>query len=219
MAQGKKVAIVLSGCGVNDGAEIHESVLTMLALDRAGVEYFCFAPDIAQRKVVDHYHKAEVDEKRNVLVESARIARGDIQPLDSFAAADFAAVIFPGGFGAATTLCSFALDGADLTVNEDVKRVILAMRELGKPIGALCISPVLVAKVINGAEVTIGNNVDVAAAITAMGAAHKNAGLGEVVVDDKNRIVTTPCYMLDSRISEIYQGIEAMVAELIAMLP
>ncbi len=116
MKQQKKVALVLSGCGFKDGAEIHESVLTMLAIDRAGLSYHCFAPDILQNKVVDHYHQKEKDEKRNVLSESARIARGDIEPLADFNAEDFDAIIFPGGFGAATTLCSFASDGADFTI-------------------------------------------------------------------------------------------------------
>ncbi len=214
----KKIAIILSGCGVNDGAEIHESVLTMLALDRAGVAYSCFAPDIAQKRVFDHYHKTEVNEKRNVLVEAARIARGDILPLQGFDAANFNGVIFPGGFGVATTFCSFAEDGADFTVNKEIEQVILKVNALGKPVGALCISPVLLARVINNATVTIGNSADIADVLTKAGAIHKEAGEGQVVVDRENKIVTTPCYMLDSRISDIFSGIENLVAELLAMM-
>ncbi len=218
MKQEIKIAIILSGCGVNDGAEIHESVLTMLALDRAGVAYSCFAPDIAQKRVFDHFHKTEVSEQRNVLVEAARIARGDILPLQDLDAEEFDGVIFPGGFGAATTFCSFAEDGADFTVNKEIEQVILKVNALGKPIGALCISPVLLAKVINNATVTIGNSVDVAGAVTKVGAIHKEAGEGQVVVDSENKIVTTPCYMLDSNIAGIFTGVENLVAELLKMV-
>ncbi len=214
----KKIAIILSGCGVNDGAEISESVLTMLALDRAGAAYAFFAPDILQEKVVDHYHKKEVAEERNVLVEAARIARGDILPLEDFAAQNFDGVIFPGGFGVATTFCSFADDGADFTVNKEVERVIGEVHRLGKPIGALCISPVLIAKVIEKATVTIGNDKGVAGAVTAMGAIHKDTQEKEVVVDSVNKIVTTPCYMLDSKIAGIFSGVENLVAELLKMV-
>ncbi len=218
MTQEKEIAVVLSGCGFQDGAEIHEAVSTLLALDKAGAKYACFAPDIEQKKVVDHYNGKEMTEKRNVLIESARIARGDIKPLGKFNAADFDAIVFPGGFGVATSLCTFALDGLDMAVNEEAKKVILDMKKLNKPIGALCISPVLIARIIEGAKVTIGDNADVADAVTKMGAAHENTGMGQVVVDHENKIVTTPCYMLDSSIYEVYQGVENLVSELLKMI-
>ncbi len=217
MSVGKKVAVVLSGCGFGDGAEIHESVLTLLALDQQGAEYTCFAPDILQAKVHDHYHKNDTDEQRNVLVESARIARGDIKPLSSFRADDFDALVFPGGFGAATSLCTFALDGADCQVEEDVERAIRTLHSQKKPIGALCISPVLVAKVLDNAQVTIGDAANVADAVTSMGAVHENTSHGQVVIDSTNKIVTTPCYMLDATISQIFAGVDKLVSELLRM--
>lgn len=213
----KKVAIVLSGCGFQDGAEIHESVLTMLALDKYGAEYSCFAPDIPQSKVYDHYNKKENDEKRNVLIESARIARGDIQPLSKFDAADFDAIVLPGGFGAATNLCSFAQDGVDCKINKDVENAILTMHQSSKPIGALCISPVVVAKIIPGSKLTIGDDSGVASTISNMGAKHENTGHGQVVIDHEKKIVTTPCYMLSSTISQIAEGANKLISELLKM--
>jgi enhancing lycopene biosynthesis protein 2 len=213
----KKIAIVLSGCGFEDGAEIHESVLTMLALDKHGAAYSCFAPDIPQGKVYDHYKKRDINEQRNVLVESARIARGDIKPLSDFDAADFDAIVFPGGFGAASSFCSFAQDGVDCKVNKDVEKAILNMHQNSKPIGALCISPVLIAKVIKNSKLTIGNDSDVAGAITNMGAIHENAGHGQIVIDNDKNIVTTPCYMLNSKISQVFEGVDKLIAELLKM--
>lgn len=213
----KKVAIVLSGCGFRDGAEIHESVLTMLALDKHRAVYSCFAPDIPQKKVYDHYNKKDISKERNILIESARIARGDIQPLSKFNDADFDAIVFPCGFGAASSLCSFAQDGIDCKVNKDVENAILNMHLNNKPIGALCISPVLVAKIVSNAKLTIGNDSKMADTITNMGAEHENTEHGQVVVDNKKKIVTTPCYMLNSTISQIFEGIDKLVFELLKM--
>ncbi|NLJ07530.1 MAG: isoprenoid biosynthesis glyoxalase ElbB, partial [Sphingobacteriales bacterium] len=155
----KKIAIVLAGCGVYDGAEIHEAVMTMLAVKKAGAVYDIFAPDVEQAHVINHLNGEVMNEKRNVLVEAARIARGKIQPLSSFSGKNYDAIIFPGGFGVAKNLCTFAFDGVDMKVNPDVEKVIKEMLELNKPIGALCISPVMLAKIIgNGVELTIGND-------------------------------------------------------------
>ncbi len=217
MEQRKKIAVVLSGCGVDDGAEIHESVATMLAIDRNGAEYSCFAPDMPQARVYDHYNKVETQEERNVLVESARIARGDVKPLSEFTAAHFDAIVFPGGFGAALNLSSFGQDGVGCQVNSQVEQAVLAMNQAGKPIGALCISPVIIARIIKNARVTIGNDPGVADAITQMGAIHENVEQGQVVVDNDNKIVTTPCYMLASRISQVFAGAEKLVSELLKM--
>ena len=213
----KRVALILSGCGFEDGAEIHESVLTMLALDLNGADYKCFAPDITQAMVYDHYKKQEAKETRNVLVESARIARGDIAPMTEFDSKQFDALILPGGFGAASSLCTFASDGPNCTVNSDVQKAIEEMRKDEKPIGALCIAPVILAKVITGTKVTIGNAKPVADAITAMGSKHQNIGHGEIVIDDLNRIVTTPCYMLESSISQVAEGATNLVKAVLKM--
>jgi len=210
--------MVLSGCGVQDGSEIHEAVLTLLAIDRHGGTAHCFAPDMAQHDVVDHLRGRPTAETRNVLVESARIARGRIEALAAFDAARFDALVFPGGFGAAKNLCSFAVDGPDCTVQPDVARAITAMAALGKPVGALCIAPAILAKVLAGAELTIGDDADTAAALERMGARHRTAGRGQVVVDPIRRVVTTPCYMLDSSIGQIADGADAAVRALLEMI-
>ena len=211
----KKVAVVLSGCGVFDGAEIHESVLTLLALNQQGAVYQCFAPDIDQHHVIDHLNGQEKDEHRNVLVESARIARGNIKPLSEFDAGDFDAIMFPGGFGAAKNLSSFAIDGAECTVEKSVVRAVQAMHEQGKPIAALCISPVLIARLLPQARVTIGQDDGTAKAIEAMGGVHIKSGHGDVVVDEKLNLITSPCYMLDASISQIAEGASNTVKTLL----
>lgn len=214
----KKFAVVLAGCGVYDGAEIHEATLTLLAIDRHKIEYQCFAPDINQAHVVNHLTGKEMKETRNVLAESARIARGKIKPLSLFNEKEFDAVIFPGGFGVAKNLCTFAFDGDKCSVNPDVQKVIKSMYSAGKPIGALCISPVLITKVLGDIKVTIGNDPDTADAIRVMGGQHVNSTPGEVIVDQKNKIATSPCYMLDSSISQIAEGAENVVKAILNML-
>jgi len=219
MTSSPNVAVVLSGCGVFDGAEIHESVFTLYALDKRGARYRCFAPDVAQAHVVNHLnHEIAQGENRNVLVESARIARGEIQPLSAFNAADFDALTFPGGFGAAKNLSTFAFDGADCTVNADVERAVKDMVAAGKPIAALCITPAVIAKILDGAEVTIGQDQATAKAIEAMGAKHTATNHLGVVVDPKYKLVTAPCYMLESTISQIADGADAAMEALLAIV-
>jgi len=211
----KRVAVVLSGCGVYDGSEIHEAVLTLLAIDQQGAAYQCFAPDIAQHHVINHLTGEPSDEERNVLVESARIARGDIKPLAQFKADEFDAIIFPGGFGAAKNLSSFAFDGSDCSVDGGVSTAVEAMRSQGKPIGALCIAPAAMAKILRGAKVTIGHDAATATAIEAMGGRHQRAGHGEVVIDEDRNLVTSPCYMLEATVSEIADDASKTVAALL----
>jgi enhancing lycopene biosynthesis protein 2 len=218
MQKNKKVAVVLSGCGFKDGAEIHESVLTMLALDKNGAKYSCFAPDFPQYRVVDHYNDKESSEKRNILAESARIARGDIKPLSKFNAEDFDAIVFPGGFGAALNLSTFAQEGAKCVVHKDVEKAVIDMHKKGKPIAALCIAPVIIARLIKGAEITIGNDAGTASVLETMGASHQNTKHGEIVIDKERKIVTTPCYMLESSISQIYEGVDNLVKALLKMM-
>lgn len=193
MSKKIRFAVVLSGCGVYDGAEIHESVLTLYAIMNNGAEYHIFAPDIEQRHVINHLTGQEMKEKRNVLVESARIARGNIRPLREFKAEEFDALIIPGGFGAAKNLSTFAFDGGACSVNPEVSAALKKTHELKKPIGALCIAPVVLAKVLSGIEVTIGSDQETARAIEGMGAVHTTTNHGEVVIDRKNLIVTSPC--------------------------
>jgi len=215
-----RVAVVLSGCGVYDGSEIHEAVSVLLHLSEAAAEVRCFAPDIRQAHVINHaVGKPAGNESRGVLAESARIARGNIDALDRLKESEFDAVIFPGGFGAAKNLCSFAFDGADCSVNPEVERVVKDFHRAGKPIGMCCIAPVIAAKVLGragggpGCEVTIGCDPDTAAAVSAMGATHAELPVTEAHIDQKNRLVTAPAYMYgDAPIHEVHAGIGKMVS-------
>lgn len=210
----RKVAFVLSGSGLKDGTEIHEAVSALIALDRAGYEIVFTAPDIEQAVTVDHCTEEPERETRNVLVESARIARGNIKPLADLSPDEYDAVVFPGGFGAALTLCSFAKDGSECSVNPEVRELIYEALEKGKPIAAMCIAPVILARMIPGARLTIGSHPETAAAINAMGAVHVNCPVKESVVDVARKLVTTPAYMLASGPAEVYEGALNMVEEL-----
>jgi len=214
----KKIAVVLAGCGVLDGAEIHEAVLTLLAIRKLGAEYIIFAPDKEQHHVMNHYTHQESSEKRNVLYESARIARGKIKPLNDFKVSDFDALVFPGGFGVAKNLCTFAFNGSDCTIDSMVEKTIKGMIAAQKPIGAMCIAPVILAKIIgNKVNLTIGNDASTISAINKMDAHHVVTGHGEIIVDEKYKVVTTPCYMLDADITQIQQGTENLVKALFEM--
>jgi enhancing lycopene biosynthesis protein 2 len=214
----KKFAVILSGCGVYDGSEIHEAVMALLAISKAGATYQVFAPDINQYHVVNHLKGEPANETRNVLVESARIARGQIKALNEFNASDFDALVLPGGFGAAKNLSTYAFEGAAMKVNDEVAKALRAMHEMKKPIGAMCIAPVILAKVFGHVDVTIGQDAATIKNIESFGAAHHKTTHGEVTVDEKNRIVTTPCYMLDANIADIAQGAENMVRAILKLM-
>jgi len=202
----KKFAVILSGCGVFDGAEIHEAVMTLLSITQQGASYEIFAPDIEQHQVINHLTGEEMPEKRNVLIEAARIARGKIKPLSDFNAGDFDAMVLPGGFGVVKNLCDFIFKGLDCDVNPETEQALRAMHKAGKPIGALCVSPVLVTKVFGNVEVTIGQDKQTAESIERFGGKHVITTHGDVVIDETNNIFTTPCYMLDATIEQIYTG-------------
>jgi len=215
----KKIGVVLSGCGVYDGSEIHEAVLTLLAIDRNGAEAVCMAPDMELAEV-DHLAGQPTGAKRNVLVESARIARGKIRNIAGVKSGELDAIVFPGGFGAAKNLCDFAQKGADASIQPDVARLLKEMAVARKPIGAICIAPALIAATLGkeyAPEVTIGNDEGTAAAINATGSKHLNCPVREFVVDSKNRIVSTPAYMLAGCISEAAEGIEKTVKAVLEM--
>ncbi|MEW5849041.1 MAG: isoprenoid biosynthesis glyoxalase ElbB [Myxococcota bacterium] len=219
-ADQKRVGVVLSGCGFLDGAEIHEATLTLLALDRRGSRIVVMAPDHDQMHVVDHAHRKPADgERRNVLRESARIARGEIVDIARVKAADLDALIFPGGYGAAKNLCTFAVDGAKLKVDADVERLIKEMRAANKPMGFICIAPVIAAKVLGDLHptLTIGNDRETAQAVEALGARHADRTVEDIVVDDKLKIVTTPAYMLGPTIAKVSVGIDKLVSAVLEM--
>lgn len=214
----KKFAVILSGSGVYDGAEIHEATLTMLAISRQGAEYQCFAPNINQHHVINHLNGEEMKETRNVLVESARIARGNIKDLKEFDGNNFDAIIFPGGFGAAKNLSTVAFDGANATVNPEVEKAIKQMFDLKKPIGALCISPTIIAKVLGDVNLTIGQDEGTIEVIEAFGATHIETDHGDVVFDEEKLVFTTPCYMLDATILDIDDGATNVVYAMLEMM-
>lgn len=217
-----KVGVVLSGCGVYDGSEIHESVLTLYFLDRLGATAVIMAPDVDQVHVVNHLTgEVSQGERRNVLVEAARIARGNIQDIKNVRAADIDALIFPGGYGAAKNLCSFAFDGVNCKVHEDVARLTREIYTLGKPIGAICIAPAMMAKIFGGVapvELTIGTDKETANAINTMGGRHIRCTAGDIVIDSKNKVVSTPAYMLAGSIKEAGEGIEKLVSTVLDMV-
>lgn len=215
----RKVAVILSGCGVFDGAEIYETVLTLLAIRQQGGEYTCFAPDRSQYHVVNHL-TGEVDEtdERNVMVEAARITRGEIKPVTQCNVDDFDLLVLPGGFGVAKNLCTFAIDGADCDVDPDVLAVCKAFADAKKPAAYACIAPALAAKVYsNKVTVTIGNDQDTANAIETAGATHQNCEVKDVVIDQEAKLVTTPAYMLATDILEAHEGLNKMVKAVFAL--
>ncbi len=211
----KKFAVVLSGCGVFDGAEIHEATLSMYAIAKAGSSYDIFAPDINQHHVINHLNGEEMQEKRNVLVESARIARGAIKNLKELNSEDYDVLFFPGGFGVAKNLCTIAFDGPDAAVNGDVAEAVQSFYEADKPIAALCIAPAMIARILPGVTVTIGQDEGTITAIEAMGGKHINTDHEQVIVDKEHKIYTTPCYMLDANILQIGKGAENIVAKVL----
>lgn len=214
----KKVAVILSGAGYLDGSEIHEATLTLLALDRHNAQVHCFAPDIAQEQVLNHATGEPSTETRSVLVESARIARGAIKPLSLAAVDDFDALIIPGGYGAARNLCNFATRGHEMTINPEVEIFARSLHREGKPVGLICIAPVMAPAIGGpGTRCTIGNDPATANAINAMGGIHVSCAVTDCVIDTDRKIVSTPAYMLADRITQAEAGINKLVDAVLAM--
>ncbi len=214
----KKVAVILSGCGVYDGAEVTESVLTLLTLEQAGADYQCFAPNINQHHVINHITGEEMTETRNVLVESARIVRGNIQDIKLAKAEDVDAVIFPGGFGAAKNLSDFAFAGEKAQINPEVSRLVSEMQQANKPVGFICISPAMIPKLYpESTQLSIGNDKETAETIEKMGGTHIICLVQDIVIDKAHKVVSTPAYMLAERIGEAQQGITKLVTAVLNM--
>ncbi|NVC61692.1 isoprenoid biosynthesis glyoxalase ElbB [Vibrio sp. 05-20-BW147] len=212
----KKVAVILSGCGVYDGAEIHEAVLALLAIEKAGANWHCFAPNVDQLHVINHKTGEEMSETRNVLVESARIARGNIDDVVKLNVEEFDALLLPGGFGAAKNLSNFAISGAECRLNQDVEKACKAFALAGKPAGYLCIAPVML-PLIYGAGIggTVGNDAATAAAFNQMGGDHKACDVDEICHDAKHNVFSTPAYMLAGSIREAASGIDKLISALV----
>lgn len=220
-----RVGVVLSGCGVYDGAEIHESVITLLALDRHDAEVLMMAPDVEQMHVINHLKGEPAEgETRNVLVESARIARGNIKDIAAVKAGDLDALIFPGGFGGAKNLSDFAVKGPDASVNPEVNRLVNEMRSAGKPIGFICITPAVAAKIFQmagekGVKLTIGNDKDTSSAMEQLGAEHLVCPVNEIAVDEERKIVSAPAYMYgEERIRNVAAGIDKLVEKVLSLI-
>lgn len=215
----KKIGVLLSGCGVYDGSEIHEAVLTLLYIAKEGAEALCFAPDIAQAHVINHLSGAEEPETRNVLKESARIARGEIKNIKDMNIGDIDALILPGGFGAAKNLSEFAFKGPEGKVNEEVAGFIRKMTEAGKPVGALCIAPATLGMVLRDKhpKLTIGSEAGVIGALSAIGVTHSLCKVDEICVDEKNKLVSVPAYMLGPGIADVAKGIKKLVKKIIEL--
>lgn len=214
----KKIGVVLSGCGVCDGAEIHEAVLTLLAIARSGAQAVCFAPDKPQADVVNHVTGESMAETRNVLIEAARITRGEIRPLSQAVSAELDALIVPGGFGAAKNLSTFASQGRECQVDADLAALAVAMHQSGKPLGFMCIAPAMLPKIFGfPLRLTIGTDIDTAEVLEDMGAEHVPCPVDDIVVDEDHKIVTTPAYMLAQNIAEAASGIEKLVSRVLVL--
>lgn len=214
----KKIAVILAGCGVYDGAEINEAVLTLLHIAKAGASYQCFAPDIDQLHTINHLNGEEMQPNRNVLVEAARIARGDIKALTELTANDFDGLIIPGGFGAAKNLCDFAIKGSDAQVNPQMLRACQAFANANKPAGYMCIAPAMIPLIYNtGVKATIGNDANTAHAMQKLGAHHVDCAVNDIVIDEQHKLVSTPAYMLAQSILEADAGIEKLVSAVLRM--
>ena len=212
----KRFAVILAGAGKLDGNDLHEAVLLLAAVARHGATYQCFAPDVEQHEVVDHLTGNPMPERRSVLRESARIARGDVKPLSAFRANDFDGLLMPGGYGVAKNLCTYAFAGENCTVNAEVAAAIKEMHAQGKPIGAMCIAPIVLAKVLGHGTITLGQPSETSRDAQKMGMTLQSSGHGQVVVDKVNHLYTTPCYMLDSTIADIWDGADALITAIMA---
>jgi enhancing lycopene biosynthesis protein 2 len=215
----KNVAIILSGCGVYDGSEIHETVLTLLSIAQNNASYRCFAPNINQYHVINHFSgEVSEGETRNVLVESARIARGDCEDISELRVQDFDALIVPGGFGAAKNLCSFGIDGENYQVDEQVLKACQSFAKADKPAGYMCIAPAMLPLIYpKGVEGTIGHDIGTAELISAKGLTHHDCNVEDVIIDHKNKLVSTPAYMLATNITEAATGINKLVKSVLLM--
>ncbi|MDR3046622.1 MAG: isoprenoid biosynthesis glyoxalase ElbB [Bacteroidales bacterium] len=214
----KKFAVILCGCGHLDGSEIYETVMTLLAIDRQGCQYTLFAPNEEQYHVMNHLTRQPTEEKRNMLVEAARIARGAILDLKDYHAENFDGLILPGGFGLAKNLMSYAVDGIHTKVMPDIEKTIQDTFTLHKPIGGLCIAPVLLAKVLGDITLTVGDDVNTIKDVETFGAHHINTKEGEVIADKKNMIFTTPCFMLNASVSDIADSANHLIETILENL-
>lgn len=214
----KKIAVILAGCGVYDGAEINEAVLTLLEILSQGATYQCMAPNIDQAHVINHLTGQEMNETRNVLVEAARIARGNILDVATANPGDYDALIMPGGFGVAKNISTFAFKGAECSINEEVLTFAQGIHKAGRPIGLICIAPALAPLIFGeGVITTIGVDAGTATEIEKMGGVHQRCTLKDIVVDHANKYVSTPAYMLAENPLQAHEGIRKLVTKVLEL--
>ncbi|MDY0132907.1 MAG: isoprenoid biosynthesis glyoxalase ElbB [Desulforegulaceae bacterium] len=209
----KSIGIILSGCGVNDGTEVHEAVITMLCLDQKNADISYFAPDINQANVINHSNQELMSESRNIKIESARISRGNIKDIKSADSDKLDALILPGGAGAIKNFSKIFDNPASPEINQDVSNLVKKMHSKKKPIGSICISPLLIAAILGNfnPELTIGNDINTAQMIEKFGGVHKNCSFDSIITDEKNLLVSTPAYMVSTGPAQVYQGISKLV--------
>lgn len=213
------MAVILAGCGNRDGSETHETLSALLAMDRRGISYKCFAPQ-GDFVVYDHSTMQPTDQKRNILIEAARLCRGDIQPLENYNPSDFDALVLPGGMGAAQNWSTYAFEGKDMSVLPEIKKALIDTHNVGKPIGAMCIAPMILAKVFGSEHIllTLGSRCEAAEAAMAMGCRHKECPATDAVTDHEHKIVTTPAYMVATHISQIFDGADKMIEQVQSLI-
>lgn len=226
----KKIGVILSGCGVYDGSEIQEAVFTLLEIADEGGMAVCYAPNIDQHHVINHLTGAEMSEKRNVLIESARIARGDVKSLSDFKIEDVDALVIPGGFGAAKNLTKWAFNGPDGDILPDLKKAIIDCVQAKKPLVGLCMGPTVIAKALEGTDIrarlTVGTTkekspYDIAAISAGMektGAVADMRSVDEILIDKHYKIITAPCYMMEGSIVDIYKNVKQAIFALFNMI-
>ncbi|MCP1384423.1 isoprenoid biosynthesis glyoxalase ElbB [Runella salmonicolor] len=225
----KKIGVLLHGNGVFDGSEIHESVFALLAIEELGAEAVCFAPNVNQHHVLNHLTGQEMPETRNVLIESARIARGNIKDIVDVNASELDGLVMPGGFGTAKNITKWAFEGPSGPILESVKTLIVALVRQGKPIAGLCMSPTTIAKALEGTEfhahLSVGTTVEaspydiaaISAGMESIGQVAEMASVREVAVDRDLKIITAPCYMMEANIVEVRENIRLAIEKLISL--
>lgn len=226
----KKIGVLLSGNGVYDGSEIHEAVLSLLAIEEAGAEWVCLAPNYNQHHVVNHTNGQEMPETRNILVEAARIARGNIKDIETLDINEIDGLVMPGGFGAAKNFSKWAFQGAAGDINPIIKEFINKVMKAGKPIATLCVSPVVVAKALEGSgkhpKLTLGTDKDPSpydikadsVGLAAMGAQPEMKSITEILVDEENKLISAPCYMMEVGVKEVRANVKMAVEKMMEMI-
>lgn len=221
-----KIGVLLSGSGVYDGSEIQEAVLTLLAIEEIEAEAICISIDKPQHHVINHLNGEEMNDSRNMLIESARIARGNIKNINDVSPNDIDAMVIPGGFGAAKNFTSWAFNGSDGEILPEVKLLLVNLINIGKPIAALCVSPVVLAKALEGSTITptltIGTDkepspYDITAftdGLQKTGMQTEMKSVREINIDVKNKIISAPCYMMEASIVDVRKNIRSAIEAL-----